>query len=117
MENDQAVTESQNKVLALSVADRLLLSACLPQQGGRIRMRLVSDLASHLDFTPEEIQLLSLRDHPQGGFAWNRAAEIPIRFEVTPDQILILKECLEEADRREIIGMMNLSMVDMIERL
>ena len=107
------------KTLELNLADRIVLSSFLPYQGGKIKMLLVKDLAEKINLTPNEINLAEVKDVGNGAINYNpdKAPLCSIRLELTPEQVVILKECMVTADTNEAITLQMLPLVENIELL
>lgn len=103
--------------LTLSVADRLLLSSILPQTGGKVKMILVRSIAVKVEFTPEEISAFELRDEANGFVRWNPAKDHNVEVSFSPEEVTVLKEAAEDADKRQVITRQMLPLIEQIESL
>ncbi|HEX8378031.1 MAG TPA: hypothetical protein VF602_09440 [Pedobacter sp.] len=96
----------------LSVKQRGLLLAILPQSGKRVEMLLINEMVKSLSFTPEEREEFELRD-TEVGTTFNPIKVRDITFDFSDIQKEIVKTTLLEMDKNAQISLDLLPIWDM----
>ena len=102
------------KSIKLSVLDRLMLQQMLPQQGSKIEMLLCDEIVKKVDFSPQEITDLGLKDE-DGKVSWERSADKDFEFETA--QVEMLKNASRKADENKLVNRQNLQLIEKIDSL
>lgn len=102
------------QTLTLTIPDRLILPAILPQQGGRVQMTLTKHLLDQVEFTPDEITLFELRDEPGGLVRYNPDTAQHLDIDLTPDGVALLKKASAEVDEQ---GRVTRDMLPLLEKI
>lgn len=103
--------------IVLTIADRIILGSLLPTHGGKIKMILIKTIADQVEFTPKEITEFELNDKGGGLVTWNVTKGREFRMTFTPEQVQVLKESIQEADKREQVTVQMLPLIEKIEAL
>ena len=110
------------KTINLGIAERLYLSVLLPCDGPnspllgtRLKFKLIADIASKLDFTPKEIEDCHIKEKGAGFISFEDLVRIDL--ELSDQQIDIIKEGIEQADREQRIQGKMMSVINKIESL
>src|SRR5690606_33014430 len=82
---------------ALTIKDRVYIPAILPKEGAMIEMITVRGIIKKVEFTPEEIEGLNIRDSEKG-VTWAKDKTIEVEFTATEKEILVksIKQMDEE---------------------
>lgn len=101
-------------VLSLNVKERVLLPGILPNSGKKIEMILVSDILNKIEFTPEEVAELGLKDIGGGRVRWDPRKNGEKSIELTKEQVDILKKVSEDFDNE---GKVTLDLLPLFEKI
>jgi len=104
----------ESKTIEMDFADRANLMSILPQNGNRIKIRLISSIMEQVEFTVQEINHWNINIMPDGRTSWNPAGG-PTTKDVhfSPKEIEIISEAINEADR---VGVIPFKMMKWIEK-
>lgn len=105
------------KKIHLKVLDRLLISSILPQQGGKIEMITAKSIVDMIEFKPDEISELEMKDNEKGGVSWKVEKDFGKEFSLTAEQLSMLKLCAKELDESRQVSLQNLSLIQLIEKM
>lgn len=89
--------------MKLSVLNRLNLARLFPQEGGILQQLAIKDIAKKIEFSPEEIKNIGLKQ-VGNNITWNptkTGLEIEITF--SESELSILKQQVEKMDKEEKI--------------
>nr|DAM11047.1 MAG TPA: hypothetical protein [Bacteriophage sp.] len=90
----------------LSVKDRLSLITILPSSGTLLEMSEVFEIVKIIKFSDEEKKSIDYTEN-EGKIYWNLSKEEPREFELTFEQIKIIKKAVEKLDGEGKIDFSN----------
>ena len=105
----------QLTMLELTVKDRLVLATILPKRAGLATIILVDSVIGKIKITPEEIDLLSMKDTTTGGTVWNVEKETVLNVAFTKAEIEVLNEGIKQADEQKVITLDHLPLIKKIQ--
>lgn len=78
-------------------------------------MLLSKSIADLVEFSASEIQQFEMKDSGDGLITWNPEKSQAFQFDFYQDQINLLQECLEDADKREDITREMIPLITKLE--
>lgn len=96
-------------ILTLSIKDRVQLEDILhTMEGRRIETIIIESVLSMITFTADEVQVLELKDLPNGKIGWNAKKGYDTGYQLTTEQVNILKKAMDTLDQR---GKFNMALL------
>jgi 6-phosphogluconate dehydrogenase len=102
------------KNITLSIPERVALSRLLPKSGSRLEMVMCESLDAFIAFTPEEIEKAQITQ--DSGFITYKDL-LEREFEFSPEQLLLIREGISQADKDRRISRDLLPIIERLEAL
>lgn len=96
--------------MIFTIKERLILLQILPTQGSLSEMVDVMDLAKQLKLSDDEKKNVDYKESADGRITWKTDNEPNKEFNLTNDQITLLKKVITDLDKQHKI---NINMVDL----
>lgn len=93
--------------ISLNVIDRLTIISILPSSGKLSDLVEIFDLVKKLKFSDEERKELGMVTN-QEKVTWNLEKDIEKKFEISFEQLRIIKDKIKELDEKELINIASL---------
>jgi len=90
----------EQKVVALTVKERLLISQIYPEKSSLTDQTIVRDIMRKLEITQDEQTEIEFKAMPQG-FTWNQEKEKVLPVEFTEAEINLLKNQVNNLDKEQ----------------
>ena len=90
----------EQKVVALTVKERLLISQIYPEKSSITDQTIVRDIMRKLEITQEEQTEIEFKTTPQG-FTWNQEKEKVSAVEFTDAELNLLKNQVNNLDKEQ----------------
>ena len=110
--------KKENKVLILSIRDRLYLQFFYPQKDyGLVEHEMKKDLQSKVWPSKEEMEEVDMKDAGNGSVTWNASKDKPLEIELNEQQVQMLKSGVEQADETKRLNDDNIELALRIKEL
>ncbi len=93
--------------ISLNVIDRLTIISILPSSGKLSDLVEIFDLVKKLKFSDEERKELGMVTN-QEKVTWNLEKDIEKKFDISFEQLRIIKDKIKELDEKELINIASL---------
>jgi len=90
----------EQKIIALTVKERLLISQIYPEKSSLTDQTIVRDIMRKLEITQDEQTEIEFKTMPQG-FTWNQEKEQVKAVEFTDAEINLLKNQVNNLDKEQ----------------
>lgn len=100
--------------MIFTIKERLILLQILPTQGSLSEMVDVMDLAKQLKLSDDEKKNADYKENTDGRITWKTENEPNKKFNLTNDQIALLKKVITDLDKQHKI---NINMVDLAVKI
>ena len=80
-------------------------------------MSLTRHLLDQVEFTPDEVSHLGLRDEGNGVVRWDTTKATVLEIDITKETAELLRQAVSRADREERVTLHMLPLIDQIEAL
>jgi ribosomal protein L18E len=93
---------SEQKTIALTVKERLLISQIYPEKSSLTEQTIVRDVSRKLELSQDEQKEIEFKTIPQG-FTWNQEKEQVKVVEFTDAELNLLKDRVNALDKEQKI--------------
>ncbi len=110
--------KKKNKVLTLTMRDRLYLQFFYPQKDyGLVEHEMKKDLQSKVWPSKEEMEEVDMKDGGNGSVTWDASKDKPLEVELNEQQVEMLKHGVEQADENKRLNDDNINLALTIKEL
>jgi hypothetical protein len=102
--------------IIFSLKERLSIQGILPKNGNIIEQVLVKDISEKMVITPQEIEAYKITVNEES-IQWQENTPTDKSIELTKEQILLLKNSIDELDEKKEITQDNLDLCLKIKNL
>lgn len=96
--------------MQLTVLERLMIPAILPQQGGIVELRAAQEVAEAVQLTPAEIAEWEVRDEDGGVVKWNTKKAAEVAIELSPAAATLLRKELVAKEASKTLEQAHVSL-------
>lgn len=100
-----------------TIKDRLILLRILPNSGSLSEMVDLMDLAKNLKLSDEEKADISYKEDGKGTITWDVTKEPNKQFDLTSDQVKLLKNAVKKLDEEKQITLYTVETMLKIQNL
>ena len=109
--------KNAERVLTLTIKERVILPGILPSQGDKLTMIMCRSIIQKAEFTPQEIKKFEMTSTGEA-VTWGKSGNVAsFPFDISDAESMILKDAAKELDTAKRITQHNLSLIEKIEAL